>query len=146
MKGPGKILKLALGSIFKKPATLNYPSEKTQMPEGFRGKLKFIPEQCIGCRLCMRDCPAFAITISKIGEKKFECKVDLGKCIYCAQCVDTCPKKALLATREFELAQLTREPLKVTLNSVPAKPADLQPVDPPATQDNVPPPVAGAAG
>jgi len=63
--------------------------------------------------MCMRDCPAGAITIKKIGEKKFEAEFDLGRCIYCSQCVDSCLKKALEATNEFELAQLDKKKLKV---------------------------------
>jgi formate hydrogenlyase subunit 6/NADH:ubiquinone oxidoreductase subunit I len=115
---PGKIFRLVLNSLFKKPATLNYPEEKDPMPQGFRGKLFYHPDKCIGCKMCMRDCPSAAITIVKVGEKKFEAQIDLGKCIYCAQCVDTCPKKALEATADFELAQLDRDKLKVTFHNV----------------------------
>ena len=114
MKRPGKMMSQVLRSIFKRPATTRYPFVKSGMPEKFRGKLKFYPERCIGCKLCMKDCPSNAITIKKIGEKQFECEIDLGKCIYCAQCVDSCMKKALESTREFELASLDREKLKVT--------------------------------
>ena len=114
MKRPGKMMSQVLRSIFKRPATTKYPFVKSVMPEKFRGKLKFYPERCIGCRLCMKDCPSNAITIKKVGEKQFECEIDLGKCIYCAQCVDSCMKKALESTREFELASLDREKLKVT--------------------------------
>ena len=111
---PGKMIKLVLETLFKKPATTAYPFVKAVMPDKFRGKLKFYPERCIGCKLCMRDCPSNAITIRKVGEKQFECDIDLGKCIYCAQCVDSCMKKALESTKEFELASLDREKLKVT--------------------------------
>jgi len=114
MKRPGKMMSQVLRSIFKRPATTKYPFVKSGMPEKFRGKLKFYPERCIGCKLCMKDCPSNAINIKKVGEKQFECEIDLGKCIYCAQCVDSCMKKALESTREFELASLDREKLKVT--------------------------------
>jgi formate hydrogenlyase subunit 6/NADH:ubiquinone oxidoreductase subunit I len=112
---PGKMIKQVLQSIFRKPATLRYPFEKAPMPDKFRGKLKFYPEKCIGCKLCMRDCPSNAIIIKKVNDK-FECEIDLGKCIYCAQCVDSCMKKALEATKEFELASLDREKLKISFH------------------------------
>lgn len=113
MKRPGKILRQALHSVVRRPNTLNYPHERTGMPVGFRGKLKFDPAKCIGCKFCMRDCPSGAITIKKVGEKQFEAEIDLAKCIYCAQCVDSCPKKALEYTGEFELAALDRKKLKI---------------------------------
>lgn len=111
---PGVMLRQVLQSIFKKPATLLYPFKKAPMPDRFRGKIVFYPERCIGCKLCMKDCPANAITITKVGDKQFDCTIDLGKCIYCAQCVDSCMKKALEATKDFELATLDRKQLKVT--------------------------------
>ncbi len=112
---PGKMFREVFKHLFKKPATIKYPAESANMPDRFRGKLKFYAEKCIGCKLCMKDCPADAIHIEKIGDT-FEATVDLDKCIYCAQCVDTCPKKALEATTKFELAQIDRKKLRVKIN------------------------------
>jgi formate hydrogenlyase subunit 6/NADH:ubiquinone oxidoreductase subunit I len=113
---PGKMIKQVLESIFKKPATTKYPFVKEALSKTFRGRINFCPEKCIGCKMCVRDCPSNAIKINKVGDK-FECEIDLGKCIYCAQCVDSCPKKALESTGEFELASLDRAKLKVTMHA-----------------------------
>jgi formate hydrogenlyase subunit 6/NADH:ubiquinone oxidoreductase subunit I len=118
---PGAMMRQVLASIFKKPATIRYPFVKSEMPDKFRGKIVFTPSLCIGCKICMRDCPSNAITITKTGDKQFACEIALAKCIYCAQCVDSCPKKALAATKEFELAVLDPNKLKVIYDEKPAK-------------------------
>ncbi|MCX5716475.1 MAG: 4Fe-4S dicluster domain-containing protein, partial [Candidatus Omnitrophica bacterium] len=77
------------------------------------------PEKCVGCKLFMRDCPTGAIEIIKTGEKEFEAHINLAKCIYCGQCVDSCMKKALEMTPEYELAQLDPAKLRIVFNAKP---------------------------
>jgi len=107
-----------LASLFKKPATVLYPFDKSGAIKKFRGEIKFDPSKCSGCKLCMKDCPSNAIKINKVGDK-YEAEFDLGKCIYCGQCVDSCVRKALEISPEFELAQLERGKLKVTFGGNP---------------------------
>jgi formate hydrogenlyase subunit 6/NADH:ubiquinone oxidoreductase subunit I len=115
MARPGKMLPFLLKMLTKKPATVLYPFVKVEMPENFRGRLKFDQEKCIGCKMCVRDCPSKAIEIETVGEKKYKALVYLDRCIYCGQCVDSCPKRALRNTKEYELATFDREKLKIDI-------------------------------
>ncbi len=112
---PGKMFAFVFKMLFKKHATQLYPFVRIEMPPNFRGKIKFDKTKCIGCKICMRDCPSDAIEIIKVSEKVFKAEIYLDKCIYCAQCVDSCPKKALSTTTEFELAAFDRAKLKVEI-------------------------------
>ncbi len=123
MKRPGAMVREVLSHLFSTPATTHYPFEKADIPPGFRGKVVFDPALCVGCQLCVKDCPSHAITITKVGPKKFECTFELDHCMFCAQCVESCNKDALKTTMEFELAALNRDQLKVTFHAVQDPPA-----------------------
>jgi formate hydrogenlyase subunit 6/NADH:ubiquinone oxidoreductase subunit I len=137
---PGAMLRTLVHSVFRRPATHLYPAVKAEVPEHFRGQIRFIAKNCIGCRMCMRDCPADAVEIRKVGEKRFEAQFNLGRCIYCAQCVDSCPKSALAVTDRFELAAYRQDQLQARFEAEPAVPA---PAAEPSSSEPAPVPVPG---
>jgi formate hydrogenlyase subunit 6/NADH:ubiquinone oxidoreductase subunit I len=116
MKRPGMMLTEAFGQFWKRPATISYPAQKVEMPDKFRGRIIFHARRCVGCKLCVRDCPSEAIAINKIGEKSFEAIIDMNRCVFCAQCVDSCNKDALECSKDYELASLDKASLKVNAN------------------------------
>lgn len=118
MKKLGKMLFEALSSIFKKPATSEYPKKRRPVHDSFAGMISFEQIKCIGCNMCVRNCPANAIKISKIADKVFSCELSLANCIFCSQCVFSCPKKALHTTDNFELAQIDKSKLTVYLEDL----------------------------
>lgn len=131
MARPAKMLGELLNGLFEKPATVLYPFERLGVPPDFRGRIAFEAASCLGCKICMRDCPSDAIRIAKYeagsfrftfvsaltGERKMvdipnsakkrhRARLRPAKCIYCAQCVESCPKKCLRSTDQYDIAVL----------------------------------------
>jgi NAD(P)H-quinone oxidoreductase subunit I len=126
--------------LFRKPATVDYPFQKLEVPKDFRGTPFLHPEICIVCKACERDCPAEAIEITSVNEaeKMFKLVIYNDRCIHCAQCVDSCPTnpvKAMEMDALFELADFDRHDLKkdwVFVRALPRRPAAAPPAAAPA--------------
>lgn len=112
-----------ISQLFKQPFTNKFPAKYTppsvtkfledvskgkakiippvDTPKGFRGKIQYDREKCIGCKLCIKVCPSGAIEF-KPEEKKI--KIYLARCTFCSQCNDVCPVSCLSMSNEFLLA------------------------------------------
>lgn len=94
--------------------TVNYPEEKVDYPEGYRGLHRLVPREdgkprCVACYMCATICPAQCIYIeageygaddesaeSRVIEKyPKQFVIDELRCIVCGLCVDACPKDAI---------------------------------------------------
>jgi formate hydrogenlyase subunit 6/NADH:ubiquinone oxidoreductase subunit I len=82
------------------------PKPPVPLPPGFRGKIKYYRDKCIGCRLCVKVCPADAVVFLE-NEKKI--RYHLFRCTFCGQCVEVCPVKALEFTDEYLLADYKKD-------------------------------------
>jgi len=54
-------------------------------------RFAIVPGRCTGCGLCLRECPAGAIT----GKKKQPHRIDEALCTRCRTCYDICPEGAV---------------------------------------------------
>jgi formate hydrogenlyase subunit 6/NADH:ubiquinone oxidoreductase subunit I len=106
------ILKEVVLQIFRKPATEKYPEVKPKLPEDFRGRQVFNLNLCISCGLCATDCPAKAIEMVDVEDKKRPL-FHLDRCVFCYQCAESCPRNAIESSTIFELASTDKNTLVV---------------------------------
>ena len=103
-------------SFFKKPFTEKYPFVRKDAPENLRGKLVWNPEKCIGCTMCVKDCPSNALELLVVDKanKKFVMRYNIDRCTFCSQCVESCRFGCLeMSDDKWELASIKREPFEV---------------------------------
>lgn len=121
-----KGLKITLGHIFQKKATINYPEVQRPFSSTFRG-LHILNrdeegrERCTACGLCALSCPAEAITMEAAErtaneehlyrEEKYAAKYEINmlRCIFCGLCEEACPKDAIYLTQTFAPANYQRQ-------------------------------------
>lgn len=129
-------------NLFRKKSTMQYPEERWTLPDGYRGVpcLPVDPETgkdiCIGCGSCARICPTQLITVeTHMGEDKKRVVdgfvMNIGRCMFCGLCAEICPVNAIVMSKEYELAEYTRDDMiydRARLNAVggirPPKQAD----------------------
>lgn len=60
---------------------------------------KIIKDNCFGCGMCAKQCPADAISVTDYtapGKKKPAYEIDAEKCVKCGACMSTCKFKAII--------------------------------------------------
>ncbi|HIE24061.1 MAG TPA: NADH-quinone oxidoreductase subunit I [Candidatus Korarchaeota archaeon] len=100
--------------VFTPRMTLRYPEEVMELPEGYRGMIKYTKNLCINCGLCAQICPADAMKMYlEELEKAEEAKqarpkrypgINYTRCIFCGFCVDICPTGAIEHVGVYDVA------------------------------------------
>jgi len=101
------MIKTLLARAHQGHGTMAFPEgEPPVLPERFRGLPLLDAAKCVeGCRACADACPTQAISIDPT------LKLDMGRCIFCAECTSACPEGAITYTKDYRLATRTREAL-----------------------------------
>jgi formate hydrogenlyase subunit 6/NADH:ubiquinone oxidoreductase subunit I len=97
------------------PETVDYPLGELDLPEGFRGAIIIDPDKCIGCGLCVRDCPAEALELNKKSRENFTLIHYPARCAYCGQCEISCRHGAISNSNKLVGSTNSQEGLIVVL-------------------------------
>ncbi|NVB82554.1 MAG: 4Fe-4S binding protein [Kofleriaceae bacterium] len=83
------------------------PDVRAVKPAGFRGLPKIGQGACeSGCDACAASCPTEAIRLDPLS-------IDLGRCIFCSECVTACPEAKIELTPEPRMGGAARAELVV---------------------------------
>ena len=122
-------MRVTLKYLISKPVTVQYPDERCDLPERFRGMVKGDPDKCITCMYCVNVCPVSCIALDGVksdlpkkvvnleGKEikklkdvtKFD--IDISRCIQCGFCVEGCPTGAIYLSHDYENSTCSREDL-----------------------------------
>lgn len=109
------MLKVLLARARQGPRTAPFPTPEPVLPALFRGRPVLDPQRCAsGCADGVDICPTEALRVTETG-----LDLDLGRCIFCGECVAACPEGAITFTRDWRLAATRRDGLVVSDNQPP---------------------------
>jgi NADH-quinone oxidoreductase subunit I len=116
-QGMLKSFSVTIRHLLSRGVTVQYPDQRLPVPERSRGLLIWRRELCIACSMCVKICPAAAITLTTVkneaGKLKAErYEIDYGRCQFCGLCQEICPVKPIKAIYHsplYEEAGYTRD-------------------------------------
>ena len=121
-----KSMGIAFKNFFRPAITLQYPHEKMELPERSRWAVtpKYDAEgapKCRACMTCVRTCPDFVLALDFTTDPETKAKhivefnYQLGACMLCGLCVESCPFDAIEMSHNYELARTRPQDLYYNL-------------------------------
>ncbi|WOO39483.1 NADH-quinone oxidoreductase subunit I [Rubellicoccus peritrichatus] len=120
-------LKITLKNMFSEKVTLEYPEERPDIPDGYRGVPTLVRdpngrEKCVSCQLCEFVCPPKAIRITPgeiaegdesehVEKRPQDFEINMLRCIYCGMCQEVCPEEAIFLQDIYSVVGTSREEL-----------------------------------
>lgn len=132
MIGVLKALTATMGTMMRKPVTIQYPTEHRQVPERDRAfpillwDFEHDEPFCTGCHACERACPVECMTVTMMDNQKHadgeskrrkildEFFIDYARCMRCNICVEVCNFDAIAMNNTWvghELSTVDRQDL-----------------------------------
>jgi NADH-quinone oxidoreductase subunit I len=153
--GMAKGMATTLRHMLRPSITGKYPWGPRPLPE--RSRMSFALEfdehgepRCKACLLCEKSCPDGAIRITSEknedgpGRVLTGYEIDLGLCMYCGICVESCTSSGLRHTGDFETCAPTRDAMTLVLYRAQGRPH--APLDETPAGADVEPSPAGPEG
>ncbi|MEE8346988.1 MAG: 4Fe-4S binding protein [Dehalococcoidia bacterium] len=125
MLGVLRAIKTTVTAALRKPATVQYPTVKKELPHRSRGlpvllwDFEVDEPFCTGCQVCARYCPVDCMTVTmkanpKFAEGKSKRKkivdkfyIDYARCMRCNICVEVCNFDAIVMNNTWEGVELS---------------------------------------
>ncbi len=102
------MIKALQARLFQKHRTMSFPVADDNLPDRFKGKPIFDSNTCSACSTkgCISVCPTNALQL-----KDTKLSIDIGRCIFCTECVDVCEKKSIYFTKNYAVAASCKQDL-----------------------------------
>lgn len=93
------------------PSTMEFPEQREELTDTYRGIHKLDMRTCISCSACARICPNQTITMVKTETEhgmKMMPEINLERCLFCALCEEVCPTDCLILTKDYDFERFDR--------------------------------------
>ncbi|MFO0983063.1 MAG: 4Fe-4S dicluster domain-containing protein [Planctomycetota bacterium] len=109
------MIRILMTRLQQQHRTMAFPDgAPPDLPERFRGRPEVDAAKCLAdCSRCQDVCPTDAIVN---GDGKVA--IDLGKCLFCSDCVRACTPGAIQFTKDYRLATDQRQDLVMQDNAL----------------------------